>query len=83
MLRATKRGVICIRNKNMEDTKTRETQRDLRIGGVLRCCEETLRRYQATHEPEPIGQRLKCLWCESSLIVAPDGVWEWERAESR
>lgn len=61
----------------MQDNGAGSIKRNLRIGGVMRCCIETLRQYQAEGGPEPIGQILKCKWGTQKLIVAPDGVWEW------
>lgn len=61
--------------------ESKTAPRRLRIGGVMRCCEETLRRHQATGEPEEPGQVLPCLYCRSSLIVGVQGAWEWNRGE--
>ena len=46
----------------------------LRIGGVMRCCIETLDTTPMTTEDE--GTVLPCRWCKSSLRVR-DGAWEW------
>jgi hypothetical protein len=47
----------------------------LRLGGVMRCCIETLSTTPVTEEE---GEILKCKWCSSSLIVR-NGVWEWNQ----
>lgn len=47
----------------------------LRIGGVMRCCAETL---NTTQVREVAGEVLKCKYCSSSLIFR-DGAWEWNR----
>jgi hypothetical protein len=47
----------------------------LRIGGVMRCCIETL---NTTPVTENEGDILPCKWCSSSLRVR-DGAWEWNR----
>lgn len=52
--------------------------KELRIGGVMRCCSETLFRYQENNGIEDEGTVLPCKWCRSSLIVR-DGAWEWNR----
>ena len=54
------------------------TQKPLRIGGVMRCCSETLFRYQDDNGIEEEGTVLPCKWCKSSLIVK-DGAWEWNQ----
>lgn len=52
--------------------------REVRIGGLMRCCLETLSQYQKAEGVEEIGQVLHCKWCkDGEMIVAPDGVWEW------
>ncbi len=45
----------------------------LRIGGVFRCCIETL---DTTPVLENEGAILPCKYCKSSLRVR-DGAWEW------
>ncbi len=45
----------------------------LRIGGVMRCCLETL---ETTAVEEKEGDILPCKYCKSSLRVR-DGAWEW------
>lgn len=52
------------------------SDRDLRLGGVMRCCVQTMEDYTG---PEKIGTVLPCKWCKQSLIIASDGVWEWNR----
>jgi uncharacterized protein (DUF1810 family) len=51
------------------------TPKALRIGGVMRCCVETL---NTTQVREVAGEVLKCKYCSSSLIFR-DGAWEWNR----
>ena len=46
----------------------------LRIGGVMRCCIETLNTTPLESEAE--GTVLPCRWCKSSLRVR-NGAWEW------
>ena len=48
----------------------------LRIGGVMRCCIETLDTTPITSEAE--GTILPCKYCSSSLRVR-EGAWEWNR----
>lgn len=46
----------------------------LRIGGVMRCCVETL---NTTPVIESEGDVLPCRYCSSRLRVR-DGAWEWD-----
>lgn len=47
----------------------------VRIGGLMRCCTETLR-VDAGWAKE--GQVLACLYCSHSMRLR-DGAWEWNR----
>ena len=53
-------------------------KKPLAIGGVLRCCAETLDTTSDLEEKE--GDVLPCRWCKGSLIVR-DGVWRWNQEE--
>lgn len=57
----------------------------LRIGGVMRCCIATLVEYlKGIEEAPPVGTTLDCKYEQSGnkkLILAADGVWEWNRTE--
>lgn len=51
------------------------SNRHVRIGGLLRCCIETIRVYEG---PEERGTIVTCLHChQPTIIMAYDGVWEW------
>jgi len=50
-------------------------QLPLRIGGVMRCCLETL---NTTPVIENEGDVLPCRYCKSQLRVR-DGAWEWDQ----
>lgn len=45
----------------------------LAIGGVMRCCLETL---NSTKVNEVEGEIVKCKYCSSSLILE-NGIWRW------
>jgi hypothetical protein len=51
----------------------------LRLGGVMRCCIETL---DTTEVEEKEGDVLPCKYCRSRLIVR-DGAWEWDSKYER
>lgn len=55
-------------------------ERPVRQGGLMRCCLATLAEETA---PSTIGSVLSCKHEEDTenknMIVAPDGVWEWNR----
>jgi hypothetical protein len=57
-------------------------EHNLRPGGVMRCCIETLSKHIG-RQPETVpvaeGDRLGCLYCSSGLIYR-DGAWEWDRS---
>jgi hypothetical protein len=48
-----------------------------RLGGLMRCCAQTLIEYQGE---EKEGTVISCTWCSSKLVVR-DGAWEWQREE--
>lgn len=48
----------------------------VRIGGLMRCCTETLR---VSAEWAKEGQVLACLYCTRSTMRLRDGAWEWNR----
>jgi hypothetical protein len=50
-------------------------ERQLRIGGVMRCCIATLNDYEG---PDEEGTVVPCRHCSSSVIFR-DGAWEWNR----
>jgi hypothetical protein len=45
----------------------------VRIGGLMRCCLETIREYD---KPGVEGDIVNCKYCSSSMRFR-DGVWEW------
>lgn len=55
-------------------------ERPVRIGGLFRCCLATL---AESTEPSDIGSVLSCVYESNrdnrNMIVAADGVWEWNR----
>lgn len=54
-------------------------KRFLRHGGLMRCCILTVA--EATH-PTRVGDVLDCVYepeGNANLVVAADGVWEWNR----
>jgi hypothetical protein len=51
----------------------------LRIGGVMRCCLQTWQVSKVTgalDDAEP-GDLLPCRYCDQTLMLAEDGIWEW------
>lgn len=56
-------------------------QRRVRIGGLFRCCLATLGESDA---PSVVGTVLSCKYESNpdngNMIVATDGVWEWNHA---
>lgn len=59
--------------KQLSDNEPHPRKLPLRIGGVMRCCIETL---DTTPVIENEGDVLPCKYCSSSLRVR-DGAWEW------
>ena len=55
-------------------------QRDLRIVRSCGCCVATLEGTEFETVPQP-GFKLNCLYCYSGLVLAEDGVWEWQGAK--
>jgi len=55
----------------------------IRHGGLMRCCLLTLDDYLAAGGTEKSGTVLPCAYCRSSMIVAADGVWEWNRQDAK
>lgn len=55
-------------------------ERPLRHGGLMRCCIATV---AESTEPSEVGTVLSCKYesdpDNQNMIVAPDGVWEWNR----
>lgn len=51
----------------------------MRIGGLLRCCIQTLNMRQPDDEAD--GATLECDYCDSRMIVRA-GAWEWAAPES-
>lgn len=54
-------------------------ERRVRTGGLMRCCTQTL---CDSTEPSNVLDRLNCQYCSGVMMVARDGVWEWDQAES-
>lgn len=52
----------------------RANERRIRIGGLMRCCLQTISECTAIVGP---GSVLSCRFCSDSMRVARDGVWEW------
>ncbi len=54
------------------------------IGGLMRCCTETLR-LRAVADPPAVppaeGEVYPCKWCSSSMIWEGDG-WRWKNEEA-
>jgi hypothetical protein len=48
----------------------------LKIGGLMRCCAQTIDSHDDTRDEE--GATVKCWHCDSSMILK-NGVWEWNR----
>ena len=46
----------------------------VRIGGLMRCCLETLAEYEG---PEDEGTELTCRYEHIVRMVVRDGVWQW------
>lgn len=49
-------------------------ERSLRPGGLMRCCTGTK---VMNRDPSRVGDILPCQHCKNAMIVAPDGVIEW------
>lgn len=48
----------------------------IRIGGLMRCCIESLERNAPDDAPE--GTAFRCLWCSDEAgMIFRDGVWQW------
>jgi len=54
----------------------KKAEKNLRIGGVMRCCAGTLRDAKNLKETE--GAILPCKYCKSSLIFRGNA-WEWNQ----
>lgn len=55
----------------------------LRQGGLMRCCVQTLddilfSLVETDQEQPAIGERICCAYHENYMIRAQDGVWEWD-----
>lgn len=62
---------------NAGDEPVPANERMVRQGGLMRCCLGTL---AESTEPSAIGTVLDCKYeaaGNAQMIVAPDGVWEW------
>lgn len=46
----------------------------LQIGGVMRCCVETINEFDDSQSKE--GDTVKCKYCEDKLTLQ-DGKWQW------
>jgi hypothetical protein len=56
----------------------------IRHGGLMRCCLMSIHnRVSSAYDGEGydlrVGDRVSCEWCSSGAVIAPDGVWEWDR----
>ena len=58
----------------MKDEPNTAPMHPIRIGGVMRCCAETLSEREA---PGRDGDVLPCRYCSSRLIFR-SGAWEWD-----
>lgn len=59
------------------DEEVAANERPVRHGGLMRCCLYTL---TETTSPSRVGTVLDCMYepeGNGNLIVAPDGVWQW------
>lgn len=48
----------------------------MRGGGVMRCCFDTVARYEG---PQEEGMVLPCDYSDKHTLVHRDGAWEWNR----
>ena len=66
--------------KNMRKYKKETSLNEsLRLGGILRCCEQA---YLDRDKDLPLGTILQCPYSDSEthrLIRTTDGYWEWYR----
>lgn len=57
-------------------------ERPIRYGGLMRCCIGTI---QESTQVTKVGDTLSCKWeidpNNQKMIVALDGVWEWNHPE--
>jgi len=60
---------------------TLENGQKVEIGGLFRCCIETLSIMEQNHFPVE-GDIIKCPICKDELIFT-DGAWEWNSTEVR
>lgn len=64
----------------MTDSPVPAKERRVRHGGLMRCCLATL---AESIEPSHVGSTLSCKYEDDpnnqNMIVADDGVWEWNR----
>lgn len=69
-------------NAPMVDDAVPGRDRGARIGGLMRCCLATIAHHG---ELTSVGDTLGCLYADGDplhrMVVAPDGVWEWDRSE--
>lgn len=49
-------------------------ERALRIGGLRRCCIQTVRENEVALTV--VGNIIKCPSCRQAMVVASDGIWE-------
>lgn len=65
----------------MPNKKVPANERNIRHGGLMRCCLDT---WQHTTTPTEVGDVLDCKYepvGNSQMVVAEDGVWEWNKPE--
>ena len=58
----------------MTDNELPANERSIAIGGLMRCCTQTIRDSETYTVP---GDTMDCPHCSSTMLVRPDGVWEW------
>lgn len=51
----------------------------VRIGGLMRCCLQTLNEFYPDGPAKKAqeGQRLHCRFCRTGEMVFRDGAWQW------
>ncbi len=55
----------------------------IRIGGLMRCCIETLNDRARTGEPHE-GEKIECKYApRHSAMIYRDGAWEWLKEDER
>lgn len=57
------------------------------IGGLMRCCLETVREFVNTGDVPEVGARLKCKYCSDYIVATQDSeeapiIWRWPGLKS-